>query len=304
LVKLVVDPAIRDSILTLPHDARAAFRKGIYIFAGLVSLAALVICVMTAMGGIMPWAAKYYTDWFLVALLGAVGPLGFFYSRDLKKIESIDEKFPDFLRDLAESARAGMTLPRAMVSASRGSYGELTADIRQMAAQVEWGVDFTETLARYGKKTQSSLIKRVVSLIIEARHAGGNVVDVLTAASDDAREIRQIITMRNNQMQSYSIVIYITFFVFIAVVLILKGQFIPAFAAAVDAAGGGVQVGGLRFKQFDPEDFNTIFFHAAIIQALGGGLVGGVLTRGHAVAGMRSIVVMISIAWIAFRVTG
>ena len=99
----------------------------------------------------------------------------------------------------------------------------------------------------------------------------------------------------------YSVVVFIAYFVFIAVVLILAAQFIPAFKEAVGAASGQ-QVGGLTFKDFDPEDFNTLFFHAALVQAIGGGLVGGVLTRGQPVAGFNSIVIMVVAAWFSFRV--
>jgi hypothetical protein len=35
---------------------------------------------------------------------------------------------------------------------------------------------------------------------------------------------------------------------------------------------------------------------------MGGGLVGGVLTRGNAIAGIRSVVIMMIIAWVAFRI--
>lgn len=244
---------------------------------------------------------KYSTDLFIVAFLFAAGPYGHFYNKERKRIEAIDEKFPDFLRDIAESARAGMTLPRALVSASRGSYGALTEDIQQMAAQVEWGVEFGEALERFAVRTKTPLIDRTVALVVEAQRAGGNVVDILTAASDDAREIKQIVSERNEQMSMYSVVVFIAYFVFIAVVLILAAQFIPAFKEAVGAASGQ-QVGGLTFKDFDPEDFNTLFFHAALVQAIGGGLVGGVLTRGQPVAGFNSIVIMVVAAWFSFRV--
>ena len=244
---------------------------------------------------------KYSTDLFLVAFMFAAGPHGFFYNKERKRIEAIDEKFPDFLRDIAESARAGMTLPRALVSASRGTYGALTVDIKQMAAQVEWGIEFGEALERFADRVKTPLIDRTVALVVEAQRAGGNVVDILTAASDDAREIKQIVSERNEQMSMYSVVVYIAYFVFIAVVLILAAQFIPAFKDAVGAASGQ-QVGGLTFKDFDPEQFNTLFFHAAIVQAIGGGLVSGVLTRGQPVAGFNSIMIMIGVAWLSFRV--
>lgn len=294
-------PDIADRVSKKKRTLEQNARIFLYVLTGAGALLAFVLSVMSAME-ILPWHKRYATDFFLVALVLGGGPFAFFYNKELKRLGAIDDKFPDFLRDLAESARAGMTLPRALVNAAGGAYGELTPEIKKMAAQVEWGVEFSDALQRFGDRVGSPLIRRIVSLVVEAQRAGGSMVEILSAAADDAREIKQIIQSRSNQMSAYSMVIYIAFFVFIAVVLVLQAQFIPAFKQAVDAAGAGAKVGGLNFKQFDPEDFNTIFFHAALIQGIGGGLVGGVLTKGNAIAGVRSMVIMMIIAWLSFRV--
>ncbi len=283
------------------------FRMAVYAVTGLIAAIAIVLSLLTGFNQLGALHEKYATDFFILAVLFGAGPYGYFTTKEAKRILAIDEKFPDFLRDIAESARAGMTLPRALVSAANGTYGALTSEIKTMAAQVEWGVDFADSLARFAKRTHTPLIDRTVNLIIEAQRAGGSVVEILTAASEDAREIKQIISERNTQMSMYTVVIYIAYFVFITVVLVLSAQFIPAFKAAVGGTGGdagaaGQQVGGLTFKDFDPEDFNTVFFHAALAQAVGGGLVGGVLSKGSPVAGFLHIGIMMVMAWFSFRV--
>lgn len=275
-------------------------RMSIYAFTGFLAFVCAVLTVLTAMQ-LMPWHEKFATDLFILTTVFGAGPFGYFYNRDRKRILALDEKFPDFLRDIAESSRAGMTLPRALVTAAQGTYGALTSEIRIMAAQVEWGVEFGDSLARFAQRTKTPLIDRTVALIVEAQRAGGSMVDILTAASEDAREIKQIVSERNTQMSMYNVVIYISFFVFIAVVMVLSAQFIPAFKTAVGAASGQ-QVGGLNFRDFDPEDFNTVFFQAALVQAIGGGLVGGVLSKGSPIAGFMHIGVMMIVAWLCFRV--
>lgn len=275
-------------------------RISVYMATGLIAAVFVALTVFSGLGK-LPWHTKYATDFFILACMFGAGPFGYFYNREAKRIMAIDEKFPDFLRDLAESARAGMTLPRALVTAAQGTYGALTPDIRTMAAQVDWGVEFGEALSRFASRTKTPLIDRTVSLIVEAQRAGGSMVDILTAASEDAREIKQIVSERNTQMGMYNVVIYIAFFVFLVVIMVLSAQFIPAFKEAVGAASGQ-QVGGLAFRDFDPEEFNTAFFHAALAQAIGGGLVGGVLTRGQPVAGFMNIAIMMAVAWFSFRI--
>lgn len=286
------------------RSPQEVFRIGIYVLTGFLAVLAAIAMAMCANGSFGTnadgFGPKYATDLFILAAMFGAGPVGFFFNREKNRIAAVDAKFPDFLRDLAESARAGMTLPRALVTAAQGTYGALTPEIKIMAAQVEWGVDFATALSHFAERCKTPLIDRTVALVVEAQKAGGSVVDILTAASEDAREIKQIVAERNSQMGMYNVVIYISFFVFIAVVMVLAAQFIPAFKQAVSGASGQ-HVGGLNFKDFEVDDFTTIFFQAAVVQAIGGGLVGGVLTKGHPLAGFMHIAIMMGTAWIAFR---
>jgi flagellar protein FlaJ len=240
------------------------------------------------------------TDFFVLGLLIGLGPYGWYAAREARRTEAIDQKFPEFLRDLAESQRAGMTLTEAVLTAAKGQYGMLTPEIRKMAAQIEWGVSFSDALDRFSKRVNTPLIGRTVSLVIQASSAGGNVVDILTAAADDAREIQQIVKERRQQMSIYVMIIYIAFAVFVGVIAVLNAQFIPEVAKAVEKADG-VSIGGLNFKKFDQEDFKILFFHAAVIQGLGGGIVGGVMSQGKMIHGLRHSFILVSIAWVLFR---
>jgi len=199
------------------------------------------------------------------------------------------------------SKRSGMTLTEAVATASKGSYGVLTGEIRKMAAQIEWGVSFSDALTRFANRVPTPLVKRTVALVIQASSAGGNVVDVLTAAADDAREIQQIVKERKQSMSIYLMIIYIAFAVFIGVIAVLNAQFIPEVAKAVSKADG-VSIGGLHFRAFNQDDFKTLFFHAAIIQGFGGGLVGGVMAGGKPVHGLKHSFLLVLVAWVLFRV--
>ena len=271
---------------------------------GLSVLLILVGVLITAgaLTAIGPFAIekKFATDFFVFGILVGLGPYGWYQAREARRIEAIDQKFPEFLRDLAESQRAGMTLTEAVLTAAKGSYGMLTPEIRKMAVQIEWGVSFGDALQRFSGRVNTPLISRTVSLVIQASNAGGNVVDVLTAAADDAREIQQIVKERKQSMSIYVMIIYIAFAVFVGVIAVLNAQFIPEVAKAVEKADG-VSIGGLNFKAFDQEDFKTLFFHAAIIQGFGGGLVGGVMSQGKPVHGLRHSFILILIAWVLFR---
>ncbi|PSG97174.1 hypothetical protein BRD56_06870 [Thermoplasmatales archaeon SW_10_69_26] len=243
---------------------------------------------------------RYATDFFVAAILIGIGPAGYIRNRENKRIKAIDQRLPEFLRDLAESQRTGMTLTQAVITASEGNYGALTPEIEKMAAQIEWGVSFEDALQSFAQRVDTPLVQRTVSLVIEASTAGGNVKDVLEAAAEDAREIQMIHSERRSGMQIYVMIIYIAFAVFLGVIGVLNVKFMPEVAKAV-AGAEGVSVGSITFEEFDIQTFQTLFFHAAIIQGLGGGFVAGSMQDGKPVAGLKHAFAMTMIAYVTFR---
>src|SRR5437867_726251 len=78
--------------------------------------------------------------WLVVGTLGFIGPYGFYVAKLQREIKQVERRLPDFLRDVAEAGRFGMTLAEAIVVSSGGRYGKLTPEIKKMAAQITWGV--------------------------------------------------------------------------------------------------------------------------------------------------------------------
>src|SRR5437870_4279740 len=81
--------------------------------------------------------------WLVVATLGFIGPYGFYVAKLQREVKQIERRLPDFLRDVAEAGRFGMTLAEAIVVSSGGRYGKLTPEIKKIAAQITRGVPST-----------------------------------------------------------------------------------------------------------------------------------------------------------------
>src|SRR2546427_347330 len=93
--------------------------------------------------------------WLVVATLGFIGPYGFYVAKLQREVKQIERRLPDFLRDVAEAGRFGMTLAEAIVVSSGGRYGKLTPEIKKMAAQITWGVPATEALRLFADRVKT-----------------------------------------------------------------------------------------------------------------------------------------------------
>jgi flagellar protein FlaJ len=237
-------------------------------------------------------------DYFIIAVLIFTGVYGIYEFFHLRRIRSINERFPDFVRDLAESRRAGMTFTKAIMYSSKGNYGVLTPEIQKIARQISWGSSVENALGAFSKRVNTKLIKRTVSLIIEASKSGGNVADVLDAASKDAKEIRLIDSERRASMLSYVAVIYVGMGVFIMIMIVLCKNLLPSMLGegrtGIAAAMGGSA--GIKYI-----DILSLFFYAALVQTGGMGIVTGVFEQGNVASGVKHMFIMILVTWMIFK---
>jgi flagellar protein FlaJ len=240
-------------------------------------------------------------DYFVFALLSGTGVYGMYASLYVRRIAKIDAIFPDFVRDLAESRRAGMTFTKAILFASKGDYGILTPEIQKISQQVSWGGSVSDALLAFSQRVNTKSIRRTITLIIEASNSGGNVADVLDVAAKDAREIKMLEAERRTNMASYVVVIYVGMFVFLAIVLILCTSFIPAMVGGEGSQGmQGVMGGGSTVSQ---EEITGVFYLACLIQSFGSALVAGVFEDGRYTSSVKHIFIMVFATWLMFKLT-
>jgi len=238
------------------------------------------------------------TDFVLFAVFLGTGTFGIYEYIRIRRVRKIDERFPDFVRDLAESRRAGMTFTKAIMHSAKGNYGVLTSEIKKIAQQISWGSSVDEALTAFSRRINTKLIRRTISLIIEASRSGGNVADVLDAASKDAREIRLLDSERRASMMSYVAVIYVAMGVFLLIIALLCGTLIPAMTGEGSAGlhGSMGTAGGIK-----QSDILPVFFYAALVQSAGMGMVTGVFEEGNIISGVKHIFIMVLVTWVVFK---
>ncbi len=237
-------------------------------------------------------------DFVILSILSGTGIYGFYEYFHVRHIYKIDSVFPDFVRDLAESRRAGMTFTKAILFASKGNYGVLTDEIQKIAQQVSWGSNVTDALMNFAKRVNTHSIRRTISLIIESSKSGGNVADVLDVAARDAREIKNLEAERRANMASYVVVIYVGMFVFLAIIAVLNLTFIPEILNESGSSLSGVMGGGY----IDPNKVAFVFYLATIVQGMGSGIVAGVFEDGNYYSSVKHVFVMVLICWLVYKI--
>jgi flagellar protein FlaJ len=283
-----------------PDSTLTTKRSILYTSLGVAALLAMLAAAIGLDTSLFNVPQHRWIDFLAIAMMMAVGPYGFYAAHEHARIRRLEERFPDFLRDIASSHRGGLTLPSAVAIAARGEYGPLSAEVQRMADQMSWNVPFGEALQNFAERVATPLVQRTVSLVQEADRSGGSTSEVLLAAARDARQLKNMENDRRLSMAMYGVIIYITFGVFLLVAAVLHRQFVPqiiASSVAIEAAGNP---GGFAISVVSIEEYRAFYFLASLVQGIGGGMVAGMMANGRAILGLRHAFIMAFIAYVTF----
>jgi flagellar protein FlaJ len=246
-------------------------------------------------------------NFVILALIPLFAIPGVYIMRFDKNIRQIEDRLPDFLRDVAEAGRFGMTLADAIVVASGGRYGKLTPEIKKMAARIDWGVPANEAIKLFSDKVKTPLVNRVCAIIMKSNDAGGNVADVLTLVANDTKQVQLMDKERKLSMSTYIAVIYISFFVFLFTIIILNATFLPQMHKAGEETSqlvSGTEAGTGAVQIIQAQAISAIQFTylvASLAHAMGDGLIAGSLSTGKIKNGLVHSFILLVAAFVMLR---
>ena len=245
-------------------------------------------------------------DYVVFGLVCLMLPYGIYGWRRDQIRARVEDKFPDFLRDLAEYWKGGLSMTVAIQTLAKGEYGNLNDEVNKMASQISWGVSFGEVLDMFTERVTSPIVTRAVRMVDEANRAGGRISDILLAASYDAREIKALETERRQEVGSYVTVIYASFFVYLGIILVLASTFIPAIVDSSTATGGSqsMSIGNLTIREMNEVWISTMFLYSLMVQGIGNGLAAGFMSTGRLYSAFIRASALLLVGWFVFELAG
>ncbi|MCS7135118.1 MAG: type II secretion system F family protein [Candidatus Aenigmarchaeota archaeon] len=244
---------------------------------------------------------REYTQIFstilIVAVVVAAAPIIIFKYAESVKIKSLEDQFPQFMNDIVEAVRSGMSLPQDINLVSKNDYGNLTYYVRKLNAQLEWGIPFTKAFSRFAKSTKSKVIARIAATIIESHEYGGDLTDVFETISNTTVEIERLREERKLFLNSQIVSGYIIFFVFLAVMIGLQKYLVPTLTEI--SVRQLVAAEKIENKKLEME-YKSIFRNLIIIQGLFAGLTIGKMSEGELINGVKHSLFMMVFGIIIF----
>lgn len=265
-----------------------------------VPIGMMVILIPTLMNwkiflsGYVP-ASEYITNYVFLGVMITIIPYVIFFESKHRKIWKIESSIPQFLKHLSIVNETGLSLAESLRVMLRTERGTLRIHIERIYTDIVWGASTMDAFTRFANKIRLSSLSRVVALITKASETSGDIRQVLDIAAADSNMNIQLRKDKSTNMFIYVIVIYISFLVFLYIIYTLTNTFLPQMAKAAD-------MGATMFiKNFSLEFNKVYFYHTALIQAFFSGIMAGVLGEGDYRLGLKHSVIMMTIAFVLFK---
>jgi len=236
-----------------------------------------------------------FSSIIIVAIIILIVPIALIRYYEIAKIKSLEDRFPQFMLDIVESMRAGMTLPQAVESISSNDYGGLSVHVKRLNAQLNWGIPFDDAILKFSKNTKSKLIGRVTSTIIESHRFGGNLTDIFENVSSTAIEIERLREERKLYIGSQLMTGYIVFFVFLIVIIGLQRFLVPTLS---EASTEGITASQTKMST----EYTAIFRNLIILQGLFAGFVIGKMAEGAVAGGIKHSLFLVIIGVLIYTI--
>ena len=283
-----------------------------------ISAVLIVIGILTADTGIIGNSIIIST--FIIA-----APILYFRYKRFREFKEMEEKFPNFLRDITESIRAGLPLHKAIISASKINYGKLSKEVNKMSNQITWGIPADKVLRQFANRVKDS--KRIFSgiqIILQSYLSGGEVVSTLESVAQSHITLLDAEKEKASALGQYVVVMYAVSLIFLIIVVAVNKLIIPIFnlnqqgsefgliSPCATSAGLESLVCSLYSSTsssvfgLKPDSiagyFTALFFYMSIIQSIFSGIVAGEISEGSVIAGARHSLILASITFGVFSI--
>jgi len=155
--------------------------------------------------------------------------LAYKYTRERRKLE---RALPDFIADVTEGRKTGLSPEQAIERLSDRNYGMLTKHVKKMAAQLSWGVALSKVISTFTSNVGSWITKVTGTLLVEVVDVGGGTVRSFTEMASFAKDVNELESERRAALRPF------VFITYVAGVMVILTTFIMVYMLAAPASLG------------------------------------------------------------------
>ncbi|NMX21956.1 hypothetical protein C5S30_05905 [ANME-1 cluster archaeon GoMg4] len=239
-------------------------------------------------------------EWILPAIFVALLPLAVFHESKSRYERRVRNQTPDILRGMSSSVASGLTLMKTTELVADAGETGMYKELKKMHRSIEWGSEIGDAFKNFANTIKVASLTRAVTLLAEVLRTGGNMPEALSISATDAEIERTLVKERSVNMLIYIMILYIAFGVFVGIIYLMFTSLLPplfeAFRSTSGMGGAGMPFG----SALSEEEISTLLMQSTAFQSIFCGLMAGQMGEGNVLAGLKHVLLMLSITWVLF----
>ena len=213
-------------------------------------------------------------------------------SRFSRERRSLERVLPEFIRDVAEGRKTGLSPEVAIERLGGRPYGVLTAHVKKMGAQLSWGVSLSTVVSTFTAAVGSWITKAIGVLLIEVVDVGGGTIRSFSDMAEFTRDINEMEGERRAALRPF------VFITYIAGVMVIITTFILVYLLNAPAISG---IGASSTPQVDPSVIDLLLT-TAVFDSFVIGIVAGKMGESGVSDGFKHSIFLVIASLIAIFV--
>jgi len=232
--------------------------------------------------------AKSVTISLTVALLVIFVPAWISHTREMKGSKGLVSATADFLRDLSEARKTGLSPEKCIISLASRDYGNLTPVVSKAAAALASGMSLEESLRRVLRRVREWFVITIFRFLTDSITVGGGSPEIIDALSSFTQNLAEAEVEMRRKLRAYMVMPYFGTMLLAASPIIIINLLLQS------------------SKSVTPSDLApliAVLSAGTLINAVIMGLVAGKVSELSVAAGFKHAAIMVVLSTITILVT-
>ncbi|MCW4021551.1 MAG: type II secretion system F family protein [archaeon] len=227
-----------------------------------------------------------------ITLIVSVVPPAIVHQKIAGRKASIERGVSNFLRDMTETRKTGLSPEACIKNLSTRDYGAFSPELRKMASDISWGIPMRNVIMDFVKKTRSWMSQIVMFLLLEAVDVGGGTISMIESLARFNNMTQEVEKEKKMSIRPYMIMPY-----FGGILLVATTLMTLLFTTNTVAMGAEVSTSTAN------TDYLTLIFTVSVItHCYLIGLVCGKISEESLSAGFKHAALLVLIAIVASKI--
>ena len=229
-----------------------------------------------------------------ISLVVATAPAAALYVKFNKKKMGMEQGVANFLRDLTEVRKTGLSPEKCIESLSNREYGVFSKELRKISSEISWGVPLKKVIMDFLHRTQSWMTQIVMFLLVETIDVGGGTIAMIESLARFNNLTQEVEKEKRMSVRPYVMMPYLASILLVATTIMMlsftTGNIVPT------------TLPGQISTAKDTGPIKMIFMTSVIFHSYLIGIVAGKISEESVAAGFKHASILVVIATVASRV--